>query len=110
MEDYNEIPLESDSGYSFSTSLENNPYTFSIHWNVLKSAYFMSIKSDTLDVDIKGIRLVTNVNLLKPYPVTELGAMYLLDTSGDYSEATFESLGDTHILVYIPTTNPDAII
>lgn len=103
MENYNIIPLESGAGYNFLIGLEEIQYTFTVHWNVTASAYFLDIYSATNSVDIKGIKLVPGIDLLAPYPINDLGSMYLIDYSGNDSEATFDSLGSTHQLLYTPT-------
>lgn len=98
-----EIPLEpSDAAYSQQVTLDGNDYTLDIHWNEYGGGWYMDIfgLTDTL-IEIRGIRLVTGINLLGPYPVSALGEMWVIDGSDSDTEPTFESIGDTHSLLYV---------
>lgn len=108
MSEFFTIPLEADAGYSFNVALENTQYTITIHWNVTEEAYYMDLATVDLSVDIKGIKLVTGINLLRQYPIDGLGGMFIADMSGEDSEPTFDSLGDTHVLWYVVSTNANA--
>lgn len=98
-----EIPLiPSDAAYDQQVTLDGNDYTLSIHWNEYAGGWYMDLLGLTdTEIEIRGIRLVTGINLLRAYPVPVLGEMWVIDGSDADTEPTFESIGDTHSLLYV---------
>ena len=104
------IPLFVDPRYAFKIDLESNEYLFSLHWNVTAVAWYLNIAGISNTVDYKGIKLVTGVNLLKPYAIRELGALYMLDNDEEGLAPDYDNIGSRYEMYYVPTTNPDNII
>lgn len=95
----------------FTITLEGNPYEFVIHWNETISAWYMNLRSITDSaIDFKGIRLVGGVNLLKPFAILELGALYMVDGEGLNEDPNYDDMGGRFRLYYVPTTDPDFIL
>jgi len=104
------IPLFVDSRYSFKIDIENNVYEFHLHWNTEADAWYLDIEGISNTVDKKGIRLSTGVNLLKPYAIREMGALYMFDAEGAGLDPDYDNIGSRYVMYYVPTTNPDNII
>jgi hypothetical protein len=104
-----DIPLEpSNPRYKFKISLEGNSYELAIHWNEYDSGWYMDLLGISNDEDIKGIKLVTGPNLLKPFAIVDLGAMYIIDGEEEGLDPTFDEIGSRYTLIH--TTEPDLII
>ncbi len=104
------IQLFVDPRYSFKIDLESDSYEFHIHWNVAAAAWYLDIEGISNTVDYKGIRLSTGVNLLKPYAIREMGALYIVDGEGENSDPDYDNIGSRWFMYYVPTTNPDNIV
>ena len=104
------IPIYSNAAYTYWISIEEKSYQMTVHWNDYETAFFMDLLGYDNDVDVKGIKLVSGANLLKPYAISDLGAMYLLDTTGQGEDPTFNSLENNFALYYVDSENTDAII
>ena len=104
------IPLYVDPRYNFKIDLEGNSYLFTIHWNVIAAAWYLDIEGISNTVEYRGIKLVTGVNLLKPYAIRELGALYMLDNDEEGLDPDYENIGSRYEMYYVPTTNPDNIV
>jgi len=104
------IPLSTNPRYAFKISLESNAYKFHIHWNVIAAAWYLHIEGISNTVNYRGIKLVTGVNLLKPYAIRELGALYMVDGDGEGLDPDRYNIGSRYFMYYVPTTNPDNII
>jgi hypothetical protein len=96
-------------GQSFLIDLEENTYEITLRWLENAGKWYMRLKGISTDEDFVGIALVGGVNLLRPFAITTLGALYVVDTTGANLDPDFDTLGVTHILYYVPTTNPDGI-
>jgi hypothetical protein len=98
-----EIPLTADYAYQFTMDLEGLSWNFKrIRWNDAYNAYFMDLEAITLPILIRGICLVGGSNILRPYAITELGKMHIVDTERQQQNPTFEGLGTRFKLIYIP--------
>ena len=104
------IPLSTNPRYAFKISLESNAYKFHIHWNVIAAAWYLHIEGISNTVNYRGIKLVTGVNLLKPYAIRELGALYMVDGDGEGLDPDRYNIGSRYFMYYVPTTNPDYIV
>jgi len=104
------IPLYVDPRYNFKIDIEGNSYLFTKHWNVKAAAWYLDIEGISNTVDYKGIKLVTGVNLLKPYAIRELGALYMVDGEGEGLDPDYDNIGSRYFMYYVPTTNPDNIV
>lgn len=104
------IPLQIENPrYTFQTSLDGSVYEFAVHWNETAGVWFADIAGMSNDVELRGLALVTGPNLLKPFALTELGALYVLDAAG-MSDPTYASMGVQHQLYYVELSETDAII
>jgi hypothetical protein len=104
------IPLDVDSRYLFSVELEDELYQMSIHWNETDSAWYLDLAGLSNDVDYKGIKLVTGPNLLKPYAILELGALYIIDGDEEGLDPDYDEMGSRYQMYYVPRSNTSAII
>lgn len=98
-----EIPLiPSNAAYDMQVTLDGDEYTLDVHWNEYALGWYMDIigLTDTT-IKLRGVHLVTGVDILHPYPVQALGEMWVVDTSEADTDATFDSMGDTHSLMYL---------
>lgn len=103
------IPLFVDPRYSFKIDLEDNTYEFSLHWNTAIEAWYLDIVGISNTVEYYGIRLATGVNLLKPFAIRELGALYVIDGDEGGLDPDYDNIGSRYLLYYVPTTNTDMI-
>jgi hypothetical protein len=88
--------------YEFTCPLDGNSYKFEIRWNETSSAWYMSITGITIDVQIRGIKLISGVDLLKPFPIPELGMMYIIDSQEQNQDPDYDGLGSRFLLLYEP--------
>lgn len=103
------IPLIVNPRYQFQVDLEDNTYLFTVRWNVESAAWYLNIEGVSNTVDYKGIKLVTGVNLLKPYAILELGALYMIDNEEQGLDPDYDNIGSRYQLYYITTDNTDYI-
>lgn len=104
------LPLFKNSRYSYRTTLDGNLYKFSYHWNREDESWYMDIDGVSNDEAVSGIRLATGPNLLKPYAILPLGAIYMLDGKLEGTDPNYDDIGGRYSLIYVSTTEPDAII
>lgn len=109
MSDYKIIPWVSNPNYKIQISLGLNTYEFSYHWNAYSNgAWYLDLLGISNTEDIKGIRLSTGPNLLKPYAIVDLGALYVLDGEELQEDPTRDGMGVRWYMFY--TDDPDYII
>ena len=104
------IPLSIDSHYDFNVELDDHSYEMTTRWNGTDEAWYLDILGVTNNVDQKGIKLVTGPNLLKPFPIIELGGLYMVDLQGEDSEPNYDDIGDRYVLLYVPVENTSQIL
>ncbi len=104
------IPLYVDARYSFKIDLESDSYEFHIHWNVAAAAWYFDIIGISNTVAYRGRPLVTGVNILKPFAIREMGALYMVDGEEEGLDADYDNIGSRYFMYYVPTTNPDNIV
>lgn len=99
------IPLSGGAyaAYTQTTSLDGKDFSMLLEWNWRCAAWFLSLfDSDGAPV-LESQKLVIDADLL--HGVTQanrpVGKLILLEISGAYTEATFESLGTRHQLHYL---------
>lgn len=103
------IPLEpGNPRYLFQITINDNIYQLTIRWNETDQGWYMDLLGIENDEDIKGIKLVTGPNLLKPYAILDLGALYVLDGEEKGEDPTFDEMGSRWSLIH--TTDADLII
>jgi hypothetical protein len=63
-----QIPMYQEANFTETVTLENIPYIFEFKWNDRFSFWSMSISNSSNTYIIRGIHLVTGVELLKGHP------------------------------------------
>ena len=104
------IPLRVNPNYNFSVDLEEHSYKFTIRWNGTGEFWVLNIEGITNNVVVNGIPMVTGPNLLKPFAIKELGAIYMVDLQSQFSDPNYDDIGTRFVMLYVPTTSPDSII
>ena len=95
------IPVEPVPWTEFNIDLEENTTVrFTIKWNDTDEAWYCNLTGVSFTLDLKGLKLVPSINLLQPFAVTELGALYVLDTEGRAEDPDFDNWGGRYILLY----------
>ena len=106
---YLDLPIfQGNPRYNYQVDIGENVYQISIHWNITDSSWYMDLKGLTNTEDVKGIRLATGPNLLKPYAILDLGALYVLDGEELGEDPDFDEFGSRWTLFY--TDDPAYII
>lgn len=105
------IPFNSTRSYSsFNYTLDKNSYRLTFRWNGTAGKWILNIEGLTVDVKVNGIALVTGQNLIKPFAIKELGALYIIDNQETNLDPTRTSLGNQHKIKYVPIENSSEII
>lgn len=107
MADNEIIPLIPDYDYDQNSFLEGLNVQFRFRWNFTDNAWYADLTIIDTGTILKGIKLIGGTELLRPYAVTELGKMYIVDTEGQFTEPNFDDIGDRFKLLYIPKENAD---
>jgi len=97
------IPIDATLGkQSFTTILDGIELGFELLNNTRGDYWTMNVYSAAGDLLAAGVRLVTNWPLALRNTDERLppGRLMLLDQSGAGTEADFEALGTTHVLMY----------
>lgn len=96
-----EIPIELYPHLNFDIVFEKETVNIAIDWNARSEQWYMDIKGITFDLDVMGITLTTNVNLLGPYAIAELGTLIVVDTEGKAGEPAYDNFGTRFRLCYL---------
>lgn len=99
-----EIPLDPEA-QKFAVPLGSNTYTMEIQFNDSNSTWFMDLYSeDGLTPLVRGIPMVTGVNLLEPFGYLGIGVELYVQTDTDPNKMpTYENLGlDSHLYMVVP--------
>jgi hypothetical protein len=97
------IPIDSTLGkQSFTTILDGIELDFELLNNSRGDYWTMNIYSSAGDLLAAGVRLVTNWPLMLRNTDERLppGQMMLIDMTGAGTEANYDALGTTHVLMY----------
>jgi len=95
------ILTQPNASYNSQIDLEGETFTLRFKWNETDASWALNIIGVTTDTNVKGIKLVSGPNLLKPYALIELGGLYVLDVEGYQSDPDFDGFGDRYILYYV---------
>jgi hypothetical protein len=106
---YTTIPLTPSPSQRFAVTLDGVPVVMLINWNDSESSWSLHIEEATGAWALRGIRLAPGIDLLHGHGHPELGALFIYCASSD-DEPTYESLGDTHKLYYLPRAAYDALV
>jgi len=101
---YQEIPLDSTPGQSFTITLsvdnKNVSYGFFLRWNDIAKYWTMDILVEGVQ-KLTGIPLLVNQNLLGQYQYLQIGSAYLIRVSDNQNEQPDDTnLGTDFILVW----------
>jgi len=104
------LKLYSLSEYTIRVDLDQLPCELRVYWSEYSDAqkpnfdvdgyWSMDIVSDQFD--IKGIKIVSNCELLWPYALQNFGGFYLTDLSEKNNDPDYNGIGDRWELNYIP--------
>jgi hypothetical protein len=87
--------------YTGTVSLEGSTYRLTVKWNETTAKWYMDIKSVVGSVDIKGIALLTGIELLSPYGYAlKFGNLRIVDNSEANEDPLYEGMGDRWTLEY----------
>lgn len=78
------------------------PSTVALAGNNIAGQWYLDINTDNGAIAVNGIAIVGGCDMLTPYAIDELGALWLIDINGKAEEPTLASMGDRHKLVYVP--------
>lgn len=98
----NRLIFTDDPGQRYSFVMGDRKVTISFRYNLAIERFTFSLSIDEVEV-LAGRRLVTNVDLLKPFSFG-VGALVAYDPDGRSREATLENLvrGDVRVAHVAP--------
>lgn len=114
------IPVTNYPEQSFRIVLDSVSLRVRVYWSAWEPStqaiagegmfgqWYMDINNDTGTIAVNGISIVGGCDILTPYAIDELGAIWLIDINGKAEEATLNSMGDRHKLVYVPVAEVDS--
>jgi hypothetical protein len=104
------IPVRTDlPAYEFSITLESVIYILSFEWNDRGQFWTMDILDQDQNYLVAGIRMVSEINLLRRFKNTKLpaGDFILNDTSSKGRDPSFFNFGTEILLFYRESTTVD---
>jgi hypothetical protein len=96
------IPFTPRYADNIETELEGIAWQIYYRWNFTDKAWYMDLSSAQTGTTLKGLKLVSGKNILRPHAVSELGQMWIVDTEGKLEDPDFDNFGDRFKLLYIP--------
>jgi hypothetical protein len=96
------IPFAPKYADYIEVQLENIAWQIYCRWNFIDNAWYMDLSSVQTGTTLKGLKLVSGKNVLRPHAVSELGQMWVVDTEGKFEDPNFDDWGDRFKLLYIP--------
>lgn len=97
-----EIPL-SNTPQRRTVSLSGTVYQIVVQWNPVTAAWVIDLSSASGDAILAGLPLMTGVNLLSPFAYLALGgALYVQVDSGGDAIPTYDTLGRTAHVYWVP--------
>lgn len=104
-----EIPiLYQSADQSLNVTLDNQPYTLRITYNVRFDFFTLSINEKDGNALISGIKMVHNYPLINRFQKTTFkGDIYLLHKGGKDIRPTFDNVGSEFGLYYYDQELPD---
>ena len=104
------IPLEVNPRYDITYKVDGESYHFYITWNEHDQSWYLDLFGVSNGTDIKGIKLVSGVNLTKPFNIPNWGALYIIDQNGKAADPDYDNIGTRYIMYYVPVSNTEYII
>ena len=95
------IPVTTDPHQQFTIALDGETVDLTIRWNATAQQWIMDFVGVTFTTTIKGVAMVTGVDLLGPYAVNEVGQMWVIDSEEKNEEPTFDDFGDRFKVLYV---------
>jgi hypothetical protein len=80
---YKQLPLYSDSDYSYSTVLDGKTYIIRIYFVQKTNSWYMSLFNESKAPVVSGIRLIPSFPLLQEHSLSELSGIFLLISKSD---------------------------
>lgn len=108
------IPTSNYPDQTFSINLDGNVYSMRVYFNAYDDQikqvvddgndgkWYLDIVGNNTEVIIYGIALVGGCDLLEPYAYDQLGAIFVLDRSGNAEDPTLDGMGDRFEVLYVP--------
>ena len=78
-------------------------------WNETAAVWVADIKALDDSFHVRGLALMPGTNILNGMAIPQLGGLFISDVHGTRTEPTYMSLGDQHILWYVPRAELDAL-
>ena len=98
------IPVEPGVPYQeFTFSIDDVEYIFDMKWNFRREIWSAGVydADKVLLYSIQSLTLFTYPGMLNMHnPEFPFGSFAVINTSNDYTEATLDSLGESHLFVY----------
>lgn len=103
-----EIPIVPATPQTFTISLGNNQYRFTLQWRELGAqCWFLDIADSNNNQLVAGIPLVTGADLLLQHPEINVpGQLWVVSDGDPAAQPTFSNLGDTAHLYYAAASAP----
>jgi hypothetical protein len=100
-----EIPVDVEQAdQKIRTDLEGVTYVLRLYWNTREERWHLSIMDADEERLVMGIPLVVDTDVIGPFvgviPGLMPGIIMLYDTNEKFQEATRDSMGDRHKLLY----------
>jgi len=96
------LPFKPEPADYFEAELEGIAWQIYYRWNGTDSAWYMDLSSVQTGTTLKGLKLVSGSNILRPHAVTELGKIFVVDTEGKETDPNFDDFGDRYKVLYVP--------
>jgi len=85
-----------------NTFLDGIPVEIRQTYNEIDGGYFLDILAADGSIDVKGLRIATNSDMLDGLALSELGRLFAIDLERKSADPDFDGLGTRFILVYLP--------
>ena len=103
------ILLTPNPDYNFTVEIEDQTVKMDVRWNLADTAWYLDITGLTFDLELKGLKMVGGVDLLKPHAVTELGGLFMVDVEDKNQDPDYDLLGDRYRLIYVTKAERSAL-
>lgn len=101
------IPFTPKPAEHIETELEGIAWQIFYRWNYTDKAWYMDIGSVQTGTELKGLKLVSGSNILRPHAVSELGKIFVVDTEGKFADPNYDDFGDRFKVLYVPLEDVD---
>jgi hypothetical protein len=92
---------------TFTVTLAGKPYQLSIYWNKAQQVWYLDIADNSGNPIATGLPIITGLDILGQLQYLGIGGSLVLQTEGDtLAPPTFDNLGQTAILYFVPNDQP----